>query len=370
VNRFPSRYGATCVTHARHSSVKRPATVLKSPLSALFEQSAEAWRRQDYDQSIALLVKASGLAPGNVRVLLDLGRAYGMRYDYPAAERCFEKAVRLSPSKAETLTTAGSHAYEFGNFRMASLYLERAAGQGGVAPETLVRLAELYERQHRMDDASALVRRALELKPDCAPAVLAQCRAEARLRQYESAEARLRSLFCRDSIDTWTRARHGMVGRAAGRTARYDEAMGAFLEAKALLRPGAKQAALVLEAVQARVRELEQTVTAATCQRWREAARDLAPERALAVLCGHPRSGTTLLEQVLDSHPQIVSAEETHILHDEAYLPLTRDFSPDTPVVSVLDSTPVSKLRESRDNYFRCTELFLGKTLGDRLLLD
>ncbi len=41
----------------------------------------------------------------------------------------------------------------------------------------------------------------------------------------------------------------------------------------------------------------------------------LQPPLRLALLGGHPRSGTTLLEQVLDSHPDIVSAEETEIFH-------------------------------------------------------
>src|SRR5207302_5661447 len=36
----------------------------------------------------------------------------------------------------------------------------------------------------------------------------------------------------------------------------------------------------------------------------------------------------------------------------------------------VLDSAPPSRLRQSREDYFRFTELFLGKTIGDRLLTD
>ena len=83
-----------------------------------------------------------------------------------------------------------------------------------------------------------------------------------------------------------------------------------------------------------------------------------------------PRSGTTLLEQVLDSHPDIVSAEETPIFHDDAYVPLVRHFPEDTPLMTILESVPTDALQQSRQNYFRCVELFLGNPIAGRLLLD
>jgi hypothetical protein len=65
-----------------------------------------------------------------------------------------------------------------------------------------------------------------------------------------------------------------------------------------------------------------------------------------------------------------MTAEETHILHDEAFLPLSRGFAAEASLLEVLDSAPVSRLRQSRENYFRFTELLLGKTLGDKMLVD
>ena len=72
-------------------------------------------------------------------------------------------------------------------------------------------------------------------------------------------------------------------------------------------------------------------ISAEILQRWFDFGRELQPARRLALLCGHPRSGTTLLEQVLDSHPDIVSAEETEIFHEDAYVPLLRAHPARTP---------------------------------------
>ena len=106
--------------------MKRQRLISKGALSRLFQEAAEAWRHQAYSESIALLERASRLDPANASVLLDLGRAYGMRYDYCSAERCLEKAVSIAPRRVEALTEAGRRCQEFGNYQMASAYFERA----------------------------------------------------------------------------------------------------------------------------------------------------------------------------------------------------------------------------------------------------
>ncbi len=53
---------------------------------------------------IEILERASRLDPANVSIQLDLGRAYGLRYNYSEAERCLEKAVRVAGRKVEALT--------------------------------------------------------------------------------------------------------------------------------------------------------------------------------------------------------------------------------------------------------------------------
>jgi hypothetical protein len=128
--------------------------------------------------------------------------------------------------------------------------------------------------------------------------------------------------------------------------------------------------AATLQYMQGRAREMEQSITAAVLDRWRADADQLQPLRRIALLCGHPRSGTTLLEQVLDSHSDITSAEETKAMHDDAYLPLIRDFPEGTSILQALDSVPPSIIRNARENYFRCIELFLRRKIAGRLLVD
>src|SRR5205085_3981601 len=113
-----------------------------------------------FDQYFELMERASRLDPANERVLLDLGSAYGLRYDYAAAERCFEKAVRVAPQKSNALIMAGTYCRNFNRYEMARRYFERAVEQKDVSPDTLVKLAEVYERCRLLDEAAAMVDRA------------------------------------------------------------------------------------------------------------------------------------------------------------------------------------------------------------------
>ena len=351
--------------------MKRQRSIAKGSLSRLFQKAAEAWRRQSYAEAIEWLERGRRLDPANPGLLFDLGRAHGLRYDYAAAERCLDKAARLAPRRAEALAEAGNHCQEFGHYDMATAYFERAAEESAAPAEVFVTLAELYERGHRTAEAAAWAGRALALQADHPRALLAQARLQRLAGDIEAAENQTRALLVMASTDPQTRIRAWYeLGGILDKEGRFEEATTAFLEAKALQRPAATQAFAVLQGVQARVKESEQTISAGVLERWTAAREELGPARRLALLCGHPRSGTTLLEQVLDAHPEIVSAEETHILHDEAYLPLSRGFPETSSVLQVLDAAPPSQLRQARDDYFRCTELFLHQPIDGRWLID
>ena len=63
-------------------------------IQRLYHEANQAWEQQDYQKSISLYEQATRNEPQNPVLLLNVARAYGKRYDFSAAERCIEKAVR------------------------------------------------------------------------------------------------------------------------------------------------------------------------------------------------------------------------------------------------------------------------------------
>ena len=351
--------------------MKRAQLVSKGSLSRMMQAATELWRRQEFQQYFELMERACHLDPANHGLLLDLGAAYGMRYDYGAAERCFEKAVRVAPDRANTLAMAGMQCRNFSRYELAKHYFERAIAEKNASADTFVKLAELYERFHFLEQAGELVQRALRLDSSCALALLARARLERVQGRLEQAELGVRPLLARTTPETWsTRIRAWYeLGALLDRQGRYDEAMAAFLEAKAMIRPNAANFLASQRLVHLRLKEAESNISADVLRRWFDSSVETPPPRRLALLCGHPRSGTTLLEQVLDAHPEIVSAEETAIFF-ETYLSLKRGFPNDALLLSVLDGASPQALRQAREYYFQSMDRFLGASGNERLLVD
>lgn len=340
-------------------------------IQRLYREAEEAWGQQDYGKSLNLIEQATRKEPFNPLLLLDLARAHGRRYDFPAAERYLEKAVQMAADRAHMLGEAGRICLEFDNPDMALSYLERACQKKGVAVGILVMLADMYLRDKRTGEAAELIARAARIDRKEPRVRLEEAALRRERGEIRDAETLYREVLADPaSVDpVRVHALYDLAGMLDGE-GRYDEAMAALLEVKAILRPHAGPYAATLRHMQNRAQEMEQTITTAVLDRWRADAAKLLPLRRIALLCGHPRSGTTLLEQVLDAHGDVTSAEETKMMHDDAYLPLIRDFPEGTSILQALDSVPPSLICQARENYFRCMELFLRRKIGDRLLLD
>ncbi|MGA9778330.1 MAG: sulfotransferase [Verrucomicrobiia bacterium] len=363
--------------------LKRPQLVPHSSVVKLFQAAEQALQRKDFQQNFELLERARSLDPANPAILLQLGRSHGLRYNYAAAEECFEKAIQLAQSKTQIMATAGYQSRDFFNTELTERYSRRAAEQKDATVGILVQLADIYERRRRTDEAAKLIDRALQMDRNFPPALLTRARLERQAGHLEEAGKLLRSLIPKADQETRMRACY-QLGLILDLQGRYDEAMAAFTEAKAPLQQLAGPFFIQRQLVGAHIREMLTSVSAEIFRRWFDLGRELQPPRRLAMLCGHPRSGTTLLEQVLDSHPDIISAEETEIFYEDAYVPLARTQPPPEPrpglppefqatvrmELSVLENASTGSLRRCREDYFRMMELCLGQPIGDRLLID
>ncbi|MDQ6631913.1 MAG: sulfotransferase, partial [Verrucomicrobiota bacterium] len=305
------------------------------------------------------------------KVLVKLGSAYSHAYDFPEAERWFEEGVRVSPTKVGALNAVGHHWLEVRNFEAARNCFERVLPQNPVPIVTFVRLSEIYLRLRRPAEALEMAERALKLYGPHEGALLMRAKIYRQMREWNDAEKFLRLVVAKSDSDVGARAAAWYeLGAVLDQRGAYDEAMAAILQAKSLMNLSAARPLKILRMKQAQMKEM-QKIPEGTVQRWRKFGQtELQPERKLALLCGHARSGTTLLEYVVDSHPDVISSEETSILHNVAYYPIGRATSSNSSLVSALDWMSARTLRQIRADYFRGTESFLAQPIGERLLLD
>lgn len=339
-------------------------------IDRLRRKSEAAWGRFDYEKSAELLRQAQTLSPKDPRLLLDLGYQSGLRYEYATATDYFEKAIRLAGWPAAAFTVAGLHCLNFSQPVLARGYFERAFKKYPDAVEILVPLARIHERQGQLDEAENLAARAAALAPANKPARRIQALILRRRNRLAEAEAILRAVAGRPDADFWAAAQIWYeLGFNLDRQARYGEAMSAFCEAKKILLPATEKAYALHQSRQKQASADAAAVTSEMLQRFRADGEQLQPPGWIAFLSGHPRSGTTLLEQVLDAHPDAVSLEETTLFTDDVYGPLTRG-NPEHDRLAWFEKIPPAQLPPVRKNYFALAEKFLRQPIGNRLLLD
>ena len=133
-----------------------PPSAAAGDLSQILKAAIVALNNRDHQKSIELFTRASAMDKTNIDVLLELGLAHGLRYDFPAAESFFEKAFRVADRKGQALALAGKRCVEFQNFEMAERYFKRAADRSDSPPIIFTEMAAIYQRQHRMEDAAIM----------------------------------------------------------------------------------------------------------------------------------------------------------------------------------------------------------------------
>ncbi|EEF59639.1 tetratricopeptide repeat-containing sulfotransferase family protein [Pedosphaera parvula] len=353
-------------------SLRSQQIVPQNSLSALHTQTKQCIARYDYPGAIQVLQRAHKLDPDNDRILADLGSAQAKAYDFAAAEQSFEHAVRISRMKPDALLAVGHYWLEVRHYEAAIKYFQQILKESRIPVLTFVRLGEIFIRMRRLDDAVAIAERALRLYSQNESALLLRAKVHREQKQLADAERLLRMVTAKIGDNAEVRAGAWYeLAAILDQQGQYDQAMAALLEAKALMRLTAGQAMKILRTKQGHLKQMQENVSATMVQRWRQfGTTDLQPSRRLALLCGHARSGTTLLEYVLDSHPQIVSADETSVYHNTAYNPIGRAVSSNSSFVSALEWIPARNMRQIRTDYFRGIESFLGQPIGDRLLVD
>jgi tetratricopeptide (TPR) repeat protein len=369
--------------------MKRPQLISPGSLNRMLQEAKEAWEWGDFQQSIELLGRANRLAPANAQILSQLARNHGMRYQFAEAESYFEKAVRVAPDKVEILTAAGSLATEMGNYPMADRFLKRALEHPKLAPGLAARLAEMCERLHRTEEAADLAEHALRMDSACVPARLTQARLHRQAGRLSEAEQVLRPALMAANPE-WRIRSYYEMGAICDRQGRYDDAMSAVLEAKTLLRSFVSPSlAQDSNSLFRSLKETQSNISAAILERWYNSAGELLhPPRRLALLAGHARSGTTLLGQMLDAHPNILSADETEIFKQDAYSLLQQgqqhvmnmseslsmwnqqNLTGGTNLLARLDAASAQTLRQARERYFQTMSRCVGRPLEQCLLID
>jgi len=294
--------------------------------SALNQKAYLLSLQGDQDAAIAMLKHAVATAPQKAELHVNLGDMLLM-YDTPSAIEAYQAALKIN----ETF------------------------------PEARAKLARAYERINKIEDARTLIEAELRDCPQSFLARLTQVRCDLRDQKRDAAKATLTSLS-REQMGTesFTQVQKTLatvLDREGDFAAAFDAA--ACANERQLADDPISVPAQ--EKIYADIDANLKQITKDTVEGW------LCPKtsayKSPIFFVGFPRSGTTLMEQILRVHPRFVSSDENEWVR-KTFETVEPDQRND------LSTLGLDRIEALRGDYWRQVELRCGPTPHDQRRID
>lgn len=316
-----------------------------------------------------IVKKFSGVA----QLWFELGMAAMGELEFDLADRAFRRAMELSAQDVQMLVLLAQQYQRLRRLDQARRCFELAVAADPASAHARTNLALWHEKDRQLDKAWECIEACVAAHPRDGYAAYVKALLLHRKKQNSEAEILLRDLIKSDSPDPNVRvsSRH-LLAEILDETGQYAEAWRQLLEAKkfARLTVNAAQLERDHDRADARRRELLAGLTSDMIQRWRREIPPAQDSGRLVFLGGHPRSGTTLLEQILGAHPEVHAFDEPEAFVNEIWNPLAPMNSAHTLTLNELNSLNAYRRAEMRRRYLKSLFREIEGESGAKILLD
>ncbi len=242
------------------------------------------------------------------------GMAAAGELEFEEAHVAFQRLIELAPRDASLLILTGQQYHRLRQVDRARDCFERAVAAAPDSVHAQLSLAAWFEHEHRLGDAWNCVETCLRRHPDDVHALYYRAFLLHRTGENRAAEKELRQLIIGNvwpDAGTKCSSRH-LLAVVLDEQGNYPEAMRCLCDAKSELRKLVNVPALEgqYDRLARARRELLASLTPEMIQNWRQECSAAPDGRRLVFLGGHPRSGTTLVEQILGAHPGVMAFDE------------------------------------------------------------
>ncbi len=235
-------------------------------------------------------------------------RALTMARRFPQADEAYQRACELDPDDSTLWIAWSGVQTRRGNPDGAEASLRRATQCSPSDPGPYADLAVMLEHANRLDSAREAMEASLRLEPKHSKALIARARLSRRNRDLIGARHDLEQAIAHATSPDVRQLSAFTLAQVLDESGEYDAAFECLaVNTKSISDLGTSQRRVsdsLLQLIAAQRRE----ITPSLIQSWPEAPPDNRISPVFFV--GFPRSGTTLLEQMLAAHPHFVTTDE------------------------------------------------------------
>lgn len=219
------------------------------------------------------------------------------------------QAVRLDPQNAESLSNLAKVLVNLNKTDEALAIYEQALTINPNLVSALNGIGGILERRNDTENAVAFAERAMSIAPEDPGNILLWSILLRRMKRLDEATQLLEPLAGLVLPDEQLSVVHNELGKQFDLRRDSEKAFAHFSASNDIQSRGATAQAIDRSAFLAQVEAMDSTLTPEWLASW-PASDDPIGHDTPAFLVGFPRSGTTLLDQIMDSHPGIQVIEE------------------------------------------------------------
>lgn len=302
---------------ARSGQYEKAAKICQE-LTARQPQNHAAWHLQGVLYNISghpadalkCIKQAITIEPGIAKYHLNLGNAQLYLNRIPEARAAYEKALELDGDYQDAHYNLAILLRNLDDNTEAEIHFKKAVQGPAPMPGAWAQLAAIQEHENRLEEASRSAASCLALEPGNPLSVIVEAKLLRRKKQPAEALDRLLTLSRVRLSPRLSVGYYHEMGLLHDQLGQTEQAFEDFVRAnQAQFEDPAARSINPANYLLA----IEQLAESSFGEKWRP--HDVAADEPSPVfLVGFPRSGTTLLDQILDSHPSIQTLEEIPII--------------------------------------------------------
>ena len=299
-NKFKSGYFEDVINGAKVLLKKRKHQVLYNIICLSYQNIGE------FEKAIEIMEQALTINSRNVYFLNNLGVSYYKLEDYSKANYYFIRGLSIEPEYVTILNNLGNLSRDLNNTKEAIKYYKKCLQINDKLEQPLFNLALCYESIGDFDEAKRILNEILKLKPE-----FTECdRIISTMTKYDENHPHIKKII--DKMDNLSLNNHQKMhlyfalGKYYEDTKDYEESFRFYSQGNKTYKMLSGYQIKKDKEYFSKIKEFN--------FKQLENEEILDKERQIIFILGMPRSGTSLVEQILSSHNNVFGGGELNFL--------------------------------------------------------
>ncbi|MEN8135572.1 MAG: tetratricopeptide repeat protein [Thermodesulfobacteriota bacterium] len=283
----------------------RKALSINPQLSEAYINLGNAYKKlRQYEEAVDCFLKSLSLDPNSTTALNSLGLIYQNQWRYEAAAELFRKAISLDSEDYEAFKNLGLANLQQGRPKEATECFQKALSINPECGESIFGLGAIHIEEGNFKEASIALREAVTLNPDHTICHFKMTS----LQKYSGVEnhiGEMEKLFTKKGLEIEQRMCLAFgLAKVYEDSGEYERAFNYLQEGNRLKR---ETFSYSVEEMKTDFRQIKEVFNKSFIE---TNAKVGIPDNTPIFILGMPRSGTSLVEQILASHSRVYGAGE------------------------------------------------------------